>query len=226
MASSQLYRVSHGALRLLEEQLLFADFRPLKTSAGHYPGIICKEKELYEDSHFIRHSTLMGLVYWIAVALFVGLAVYFFAVRQGCIKLPLPSAISASSPNRRRSSSCTGCRENRSPSGLRSATASQKGGRDTQPVRHCRRHVEIVPLRWGPPETRCPVSVSLFNFGPMVSIAKGHSPFPQRRPPKMPKVCEGDGASRLPRNASVNCLTTPCPLVQGSLRRVLRVALS
>ncbi len=98
--NTQLYRVSHGALRLLEEQLLFADFRPLKTSAGRYPGIISKEKDLYEDSHFIRHSTLMGLVYWIAVALFVGLAFYFFAVRQGCIKLPLPSAISTSSPNR------------------------------------------------------------------------------------------------------------------------------
>jgi hypothetical protein len=98
--NTQLYRVSHGALRLLEEQLLFADFRSLKTSGGHYPGIISKEKELYEDSHFIRHSTLMGLVYWIAVALFVGLAVYFFTVQQGCIKLPLPSAISTSSPNR------------------------------------------------------------------------------------------------------------------------------
>jgi hypothetical protein len=98
--NKQLYRVSHGALRLLEAQLLFADFRPLKISGANYPGILSREKELYDDSHFIRHGTLMGLVYLTAIALFVGLALYFLAVRQGCIKLPLPSTISTSAPYR------------------------------------------------------------------------------------------------------------------------------
>jgi len=42
----------------------------------------------------------MGLVYWTAIALFLGLALYFLGVRQGCIKLPLPSAISTSASGR------------------------------------------------------------------------------------------------------------------------------
>jgi hypothetical protein len=98
--NKQLYRVSQGALRLLEEQLLFADFRPLKMSGANYPGVISRAKELYDDNHFLRHSTLMSLVYWTAIALFLGLALYFLAVRQGCIKLPLPSTISTSVSNR------------------------------------------------------------------------------------------------------------------------------
>lgn len=94
--NKQLYRVSQGALRLLEGQLLFADFRPLKINGANYPGIISTAKELYDDNHLLKHGTLMGLVYWTAIALFLGLALYFLAVRQGCFKLPLPSTISRS----------------------------------------------------------------------------------------------------------------------------------
>jgi hypothetical protein len=100
LRNTQLYRVSQSALRLLEAQLLFTDFRPLKVSGANFPGIISKEKELYDDNHFLRHSTLMGLVYWTAIVLFFGLAAYFLAVRLGCIKLPLPSTISVSGSGR------------------------------------------------------------------------------------------------------------------------------
>jgi hypothetical protein len=96
MRNKQLYRVSQGALLLLESQLLFTDFRPLKVSGTNYPGVISKAKELYDDNHFVRHSMLMGLLYWTAIALFLGLALYFLAVRQGCIKLPVPSTVSSS----------------------------------------------------------------------------------------------------------------------------------
>jgi hypothetical protein len=91
--NKQLYRVSQSALRLLENQILFTDFRPLKLSGANYPGIISKEKELYGDNHWLKHTTLMSLVYGTAIALFFGLAAYFLAVRLGCIKLPLPSTI-------------------------------------------------------------------------------------------------------------------------------------
>ena len=88
-------------------------------------------------------------------------------------------------------------------------------------------HVGIFPSPVGSARDAVPGQRVAFRFRSYGRHRQGHhSPFPQRRPPKIPKVCEGDGASRLPRNASVNCLTTPCPLVQGSLGRVLRVALS
>jgi hypothetical protein len=95
--NKRLYRVSQDALLLLENQVLFTDFRPLKEVSGaNYPGVISKEKELYGDSHWVKHTTLMSFVYGIAIALFFGLAAYFLAVRLGCIKLPLPSTISTS----------------------------------------------------------------------------------------------------------------------------------
>ncbi len=93
--NKQLYRVGQGALRLLEQQLLFTDYRPLKVSGANYPGVLSKENELYGDNHFLKHTTLMGLVYFTAIALFFSLATYFLAVRLGCIKLPLPSTIAA-----------------------------------------------------------------------------------------------------------------------------------
>jgi hypothetical protein len=48
--NKQLYRVSQDALLLLENQIFFTDFRPLKEVSGaNYPGVISKEKELYGD---------------------------------------------------------------------------------------------------------------------------------------------------------------------------------
>jgi uncharacterized membrane protein YbhN (UPF0104 family) len=93
--NKQLYRVSQDALVLLENQIFFTDFRPLREVSGaNYPGVISKEKELYGDHHWLKHTTLMGFVYGTAIGLFFCLALYFLAVRLGCIKLPLPSTIS------------------------------------------------------------------------------------------------------------------------------------
>ena len=37
----------------------------------------------------------MGGVYWLTFLMFLVLAGYFLGVRQGCIKLPMPSALSS-----------------------------------------------------------------------------------------------------------------------------------
>jgi len=97
LRNRQLYRVSKGALCLLETQLLFGEFRPLKVNGAYYPGIFSKEKELYGDRHFLKHTFLMGSLYGAVVVLFVCLAAYFTAIRLGCIKLPMPSTIARAS---------------------------------------------------------------------------------------------------------------------------------
>jgi hypothetical protein len=97
--NKQLYRVSKRALGLLETQFLFASYRPLKVSGSDYPGVISAETQSYGDNNLLKHSLLMGSVYWLAVLMFLALAGYFLAVRQGCIKLPLPSALSTSQPS-------------------------------------------------------------------------------------------------------------------------------
>jgi hypothetical protein len=95
--NKQLYRVSQDALLLIESQVLFADFRPLKEVSGaNYPGVISKEREEYGNSHWVKHTTLMGLLYGATIILFISLALYFLAVRVGCVKLPLPSTLSRS----------------------------------------------------------------------------------------------------------------------------------
>ena len=88
--NKQLYRVSKEALRLIETQLLFAAYRPLKVSGSDYPGVISTEVRRYGDNNLLKHGLLMGTVYWLAVLMFLGLTGYFLAVRQGCIKLPMP----------------------------------------------------------------------------------------------------------------------------------------
>jgi hypothetical protein len=93
--NKQLYRVSKGALGLLETQFLFTSYRPLKVSGSDYPGVISTETERYGHNNLLKHSLLMGGVYWLAVGMFLILTGYFLAVRQGCIKLPLPSVLSS-----------------------------------------------------------------------------------------------------------------------------------
>ena len=41
--NKQLYRVGQSALRLLEQQLLFTEFRPLKVSGAHYVCLVQRE---------------------------------------------------------------------------------------------------------------------------------------------------------------------------------------
>jgi hypothetical protein len=92
--NKQLYRVSKDALELIEQQFLFASYQPLKVSGSDYPGIISTEQRLYGHNNLLKHSLLMGGVYWLAVLMFSVLAGYFVAVHQGCIKLPSPSVLS------------------------------------------------------------------------------------------------------------------------------------
>jgi hypothetical protein len=92
LRNKQLYRVSKEALTLMENELLFTSYRPLKLSNADYPGVFSTETKLYGGRHILKHGWLMGTVYWLTIAMFVALAFYFFAVRQGQISLPLPSA--------------------------------------------------------------------------------------------------------------------------------------
>jgi hypothetical protein len=96
--NKQLYRVSKAALGLLETQFLFDSYRPLKVSGSNYPGVISTETQRYGDNNLLKHSLLMGAVYWFAVLMFLVLAGYFLAVQQGCVKLPLSSKPSSELP--------------------------------------------------------------------------------------------------------------------------------
>jgi hypothetical protein len=95
LRNRQLYQVSKRALALLESQLLFTSYRPLTLSGGYFPGVITQEMRTYSDQNLLKHGLLMGSMYVLAIALFLALAGYFMAVRQGCIRLPLPSAVSS-----------------------------------------------------------------------------------------------------------------------------------
>lgn len=88
--NKQLYRIGKGALKLLEQQFLFTPFRPLDVSGGRYPGVVTQEGTMYDPNNFIKHGTLMAIVYWLACAMFIVLAIYFLAVNLGCITLPPP----------------------------------------------------------------------------------------------------------------------------------------
>jgi hypothetical protein len=92
--NKQLYRIGKEALGLIEEQFLFASYRPLKVHGSNYPGVITTETRRYGHNNLLKHSLLMGAVYWLTLLMFLALAGYFIGVRQGCIKLPLPSALS------------------------------------------------------------------------------------------------------------------------------------
>ncbi|KZD22977.1 hypothetical protein [Tardiphaga robiniae] len=89
--NKQLYRVSKNALGLMETQFLFGRFRALETENGYYPGVISTESRSYGDNNLLKHSLLMGGVYWLSAAMFLVLAMYFSAVRQGCITFLLPA---------------------------------------------------------------------------------------------------------------------------------------
>ena len=85
--------MSHEALGLLEEQFLFAPYRPLKASGSDFPGVITRENQLYGDNNLVKHSLLMGAVYWLTATMFLVLVAGLIGVRLGCIQLPLPSAL-------------------------------------------------------------------------------------------------------------------------------------
>jgi hypothetical protein len=95
LRNKQLYGVSKEALGLIEEQFLFSAYRPLQVSGSNYPGVIATEARRYGHNNLVKHRLLMGGVYWLTFLMFLVLAGYFLGVRQGYIKLPLPSALSS-----------------------------------------------------------------------------------------------------------------------------------
>jgi hypothetical protein len=95
LRNKQLYGVSKEALGLIEEQFLFVPYRALKVSNSGYPDVITTEARRFGDNNLLKHSLLMGAVYWLTVVMFLILAGYFLGVWQGCIKLPIPSALSS-----------------------------------------------------------------------------------------------------------------------------------
>jgi hypothetical protein len=100
LRNKQLYSVSKQALGLIEEQFLFGPYRPLKIFGADYPGVITTETRRYGDNNLLKHSSLMGAVYWLTAVMFLVLAGYFLGVWLGCIKLPLPSALSLGTAGR------------------------------------------------------------------------------------------------------------------------------
>ncbi|THD68337.1 MAG: hypothetical protein E7813_11090 [Bradyrhizobium sp.] len=60
LRNKQLYRVSKEALVLIEEQFLFAPYRPLKEFGSDYPGVFTTEARRYGNNNLIKHSLLMG----------------------------------------------------------------------------------------------------------------------------------------------------------------------
>jgi hypothetical protein len=94
--NKQLYNASKEALSLLERHFLYTADRPLKVSGANYEGVISTEPRRHGQNNLVKHSLLMGVVFWLAFALFTSLALYFLAVRQGCIRLATPSSITTS----------------------------------------------------------------------------------------------------------------------------------
>lgn len=92
LRNRQMYRVSRGAISLIEKQFLFTEYRPL-FHGDRYPGVMTKEAALYGDKRILRHSTLMGTVYCLAIILFGVLGGYFYAVQKEIIELPSPSNV-------------------------------------------------------------------------------------------------------------------------------------
>ena|ERR1700687_4168967 len=89
--NKQLYRVSEEALRALEAQFFYTDYRPIQVKGKKFTGVMTTEEDRQRKRWFgtLRgHSFLMGAVYWIAIMLFVTLAMYFAGVWYTYVKLP------------------------------------------------------------------------------------------------------------------------------------------
>jgi hypothetical protein len=87
--------MSERAIRLLEAQFLYADFRPITENGALFRGVITTEdveNKQRRFRHMRGHSCLVGGVYWMAFAAFSALLVYFILIRTGYISLPKPGA--------------------------------------------------------------------------------------------------------------------------------------
>lgn len=92
----QIIHLSERAIRLIEAQLLFNDFRSITENGLLFKGVLTTEKAENEKralKSFRSHSFLVGAVYWIASAAFAALLVYFVVVQKGYVVLPKPFAV-------------------------------------------------------------------------------------------------------------------------------------
>jgi hypothetical protein len=60
LRNKQLYGVSKEALGLIEEQFLFAPYRPLKVSGSNYPGVITTEAQRYGHNNLSQAQLADG----------------------------------------------------------------------------------------------------------------------------------------------------------------------
>ena len=92
----QIIHLSERAIRLIEAQLLFTDFRSIADNGSSFEGVLTTEKAENDKrtlKSFRGHSFLVGAVYCIAFAAFASLLTYFVVVQKGYVVLPKPIAI-------------------------------------------------------------------------------------------------------------------------------------
>ncbi|GEC58769.1 hypothetical protein ABIF38_001635 [Bradyrhizobium japonicum] len=88
----QMIDVGERALRLIEGQLLFTDFRSVDEDGSIFKGSLTTEKVESSRRCLIalrRHSFLVGAVYFIAFLAFGALLAYFVIVQAGYVTLPI-----------------------------------------------------------------------------------------------------------------------------------------
>ncbi|WP_246732501.1 RipA family octameric membrane protein [Bradyrhizobium yuanmingense] len=89
----QIIHLSERAIRLIEAQLLFTDFRSINEQRSVFKGVLTTEKT-DNDKRTLKslrsHSFLVGAVYLLAFAAFAALLTYFVVVQNGYVILPKP----------------------------------------------------------------------------------------------------------------------------------------
>jgi hypothetical protein len=98
----QIIHSSERAIRLIEAQLLFTDFRPITVAGSLFKGVLTTEKA--ENDHrrlksLRGHSCLVGGVYWMAFAAFAALLSYFVLVGRGYYVLPPTKPVAVHVPS-------------------------------------------------------------------------------------------------------------------------------
>jgi len=92
----QIIHASERAIRLIETQLLFTDFRSITENGVLFRGVLTTEMA-ENDKRILKsvrgHSFLVGAVYWVAFAAFALLLAYFVRVQTGYVTLPNPVAL-------------------------------------------------------------------------------------------------------------------------------------
>jgi hypothetical protein len=93
----QIIQLSERAIRLIEAQLLFTDFRGITEDGAIFKGVLTTEKAENDQRRFKwfrGHSCLVGAVYVLAFAAFAGLLIYSVLVQRGRVVLPPPKPMS------------------------------------------------------------------------------------------------------------------------------------